>query len=69
MSRDTIDAVIIQVYTASRTDGVVCGAWKVDELSPPQRGVVVALERVCSVVINHDHLHDAFLTTNITSSW
>jgi hypothetical protein len=45
MSRDTIGAVIIQVYTASRTDGVVCGAWKVDELSLPQRGVVVVLER------------------------
>jgi hypothetical protein len=36
MSRETIGAVIIPVYTASRTDELLCGAWKVDELSPPQ---------------------------------
>lgn len=69
MSRDTTGAVIIQVYTASSTDGVLCGAWKVDELSPPQRGVAVALELVSSGVINHDPLHGAFHITIITSSW
>jgi len=66
---DTTGVVIIQVYTASRTDGLLCGAWKVDELSAPQCGVLVALERVCSGVINHDPLLDAFHTRIITSSW
>jgi hypothetical protein len=69
MLRDTIGAVILQVYTASRTGGVLCGALKVDELSPPELGVVVELERVCTGVINHDPLYDAFHTTIATFSW
>jgi len=60
--KKTTGCVIIQVCTANRTDGVLCGAWKADELSPPQCGVIAALERVCSGVINHEPLHDAFHT-------